>query len=149
MSILNMTSRVFPATLDMMDSAWIAGALAGLEIPIKREPEWTWAPFIEDVFDLSETVCHIESVGPGQTPATGSVLDSLGGYISMASRVSDQGILFPIASDSVNEVTDNLPGIRIKYLGGVMIIPPSEIQRFLNLVQIRGPIEEQALEVAA
>lgn len=148
MSTLEMTSRVFPGMLDLMDSAWIAGALAGLEIPIARQPEWRWATFIEDVFDASETVCNIESVRPGEEPLTGSVLDSLGGFVSLAGRVNDQGILFPVDSDSLSLVKDNLPGIKANYLGGIMVIPPSQIQSFLNLVSVRGPIEEQAMEVS-
>ncbi|MDF1539677.1 MAG: hypothetical protein P1Q69_12325 [Candidatus Thorarchaeota archaeon] len=149
MSIMDMTGRVFPVTLDIMDSAWIAGALAALEIPLPREPEEIWAPFIEDIFNLSELVCDVESVRPGQSPVTGSVLDSLGGYISLAGRVTNQGIHFPVDSDSVLPVNDNLPGIKTQFLGGIMVIPPSQICKLLSLVPLRGPIEEQAMEVAA
>ncbi|MHA2424085.1 MAG: hypothetical protein ACXAEF_04820 [Candidatus Thorarchaeota archaeon] len=149
MSSLDMNNRMIPGMMDIVDSAWLGGALAGLEIPRGREPAWEWAPFLEDLLDVAEMVWDVEPITPGEYPTTGSVLDSLAGYISMTGQVCDHGIIFPVHSDVVIEVSNQLAGIKTKYLGGLLVIPPKEIPSFMGIVPIRGPLAERVQEVAS
>ena len=149
MSTLDMNSRLIPGMIDIVDTAWLGGAIAGLEIPRGREPAWEWAPFLEDLLDIAELIWDVEPIFLGEYPTTGSVLDSLAGYISMTGQVCDNGIIFPVQSDVVSEIKNQLVGINIRYLGGLMVIPPEEISRFLSIVPIRGPLEERVREVAS
>jgi hypothetical protein len=144
-----MNNRLIPGMIDIVDTAWLGGAIAGLEIPRGREPAWEWAPFLEDLLDVAEIVWDVEPICPGEYPTTGSVLDSLAGYISMTGQVCDHGIIFPVHSDVVPEVKNQLTGINVRYLGGLLVIPSEEIPRFLSLVPIRGPLEERLQEVAS
>ncbi|MCK5150621.1 MAG: hypothetical protein KAQ65_02220 [Candidatus Thorarchaeota archaeon] len=146
---LDMNNRLTPGVMDMVDSAWLGGALAGLEIPRGREPDWEWAPFLEDLFDIAEMVWDVQPISPGEYPTTGSVLDSLGGYISLTGHVCNQGIVFPVNSNVVSEISKQLAGINIRYLGGLMVIPTEEIPRFMSIIPIRGPLEERVQEVAS
>ncbi len=143
---LDMNNRLTPGLLDMVDSAWLGGALAGLEIPRGREPAWEWAPFLEDLFDIVEMTWDVQPINPGEIPATGSALDSLGGYISLTGHICNHGIIFPVRSTIVYEVTKQLTGINVRYLGGLMIIPHEEIPRFMGIVPIRGPLEDRVQE---
>ena len=145
---LDMNNRLTPGVLDMVDSAWLGGALAGLEIPRGREPAWEWAPFLEDLFDIAGMICDVQPISPGDYPTTGSVLDSLGGFISLTGHFCNHGIIFPLQSNVVSEVTQQLTGINVRYLGGLMIISPEEIPRFMGIIPIRGPLEERVQEVS-
>jgi len=148
-SSLDMNDRLSPGIIDIIDTAWIGGAIAGLEIPRGHDPAWEWAPFLEDILDITEMVWDVEPINPGEYPNTGSVLDSLGGYVSLTGQFCDHGIIFPVHSDVVPEIQSQLAGIKTRYLGGLMVIPPEEIDHFLGLVPIRGPLEERLQEGAS
>ncbi|MFW9953813.1 MAG: hypothetical protein ACFFD3_04595 [Candidatus Thorarchaeota archaeon] len=144
---IDLNGRILPVVSDITDTTWLAGAIAGLGLPRYWEPEYLWAPFLSDVLDTADMLLDITPIAPGQTPEDGSVLDSLGGYISITGRVTEQGILFPISSPDASAVQLQLAGVRTVFLGGMIVIPPSEISRFMRLVPLRGPVETQVKEV--
>lgn len=147
-SSLDMNNSTRPGVVNIVDTAWLGGAIAGLELPRGRDPAWEWAPFLEDLLDVVEMVWDVQPINPGEYPISGSVLDSLGGYISLTGQFCKHGIIFPVSSDIVTAVKDQLTGINVQYLGGLMIVPPEEISHFMRIVPIKGPLEERVQEGA-
>lgn len=139
--VLDMNSRFLLPNEYMIDYAWLGGASAGLRVLSVRDPEWRWAPFIIDVVDTIELLGDIEEIGPGSEPASGSALDSLGGYVSLTGQLHHDGLYFPVSAADAPKVKDLLVGISVFHSNGWVLIPQKELPAFYRIVPLRGPLE--------
>ncbi len=140
--VLDMNTRYLLPNDHLIDYTWLGGAVAGLQVLQQRDNDWIWAPFIVDIMDTIEMVSDLEEISPGDEPTNGSVLDSLGGYVSVAGVMHRDGLYFPIPRDAAPKVIDQLPGVPYTYhSNGWMLIPRDALQSFTRLVPLRGPLE--------
>ncbi|MFW9920305.1 MAG: hypothetical protein ACFFED_11945 [Candidatus Thorarchaeota archaeon] len=140
--VLDMNSRFLLPNEHMLDYTWLGGAVAGLRVVRLRDADWKWAPFIVDIMDTLEMVDDIKEIPPGEEPEVGSVLDSLGGYVSIAGVVRPEGLYFPVPREAATKVIDQIPGIPYTYhADGWMLIPREALESFSCLVPLRGPLE--------
>lgn len=136
---------------DWVDPAWVAGAAAGLAVVGDRVPTWLWSAFIEDVHVMIEMLDGVEPSAPGEIPEEGdgsmaSALESLGGYVSLTGVVRREGLFFRLLADRVEEVQGLLQGMGLPEKGG-FLIPREDLESFLMLVRLGGPIADQVMEV--
>ena len=133
---------------EILDWDWIRGALAGMDISSERDPAWLWKPFLEDLKSMQD-LYDIKPLMPWQETEEQSILDSLGGYVSITASISDAGIRFPLPSEMTKKISEYLSGMDIEVHSHAITIPWNQISRFTSLVQIRGPVEEWILEVSS
>ncbi len=136
---------------DWVDPAWVAGAAAGLAVVGDRAPSWLWSAFIEDVHVMIEMLDGVEPGSPGEIPedsdgSIASALESLGGYVSFTGLVRAEGLFFRLLADRVEEVQGLLQGMGVQEKGG-LLIPKEDLETFLMLVRLDGPIADQITEV--
>jgi hypothetical protein len=134
-----------------VEPAWVAGAAAGLAIVGERAPSWLWTPFIEDVHVMIEMLNGIEPADPGEIPedsdgSIASAYESLGGYVSLTGVVRAEGLFFRLLVDSIEEVQTLLQGMGLPEKGG-LLIPKDDLDTFLMLVHLDGPIAEEITEL--
>jgi len=133
---------------EILDWDWIRGALAGLDISSERDPAWLWKPFLEDLKSMQD-LYDIKPLKPWQETEEQSILDSLGGYVSITASISGTGIRFPLPSEIVKRISEYFPAMDIEVHSHGITIPWDQIDAFTSLVQIRGPVEEMILEVSS
>ncbi|RDE16364.1 MAG: hypothetical protein C4K49_04940 [Candidatus Thorarchaeota archaeon] len=131
--------------------AWLAGAIAGINVVGRQKQGWEWDNFIEDIYESADDLGGIEAAEPGACMVDGdgqsfSCYDTLGGYISTAGRLCPQGLKVELPSASVECVAGLLPGFTLARIKGGFLLPRCELAPFLNLVPVRGPIADRLVK---
>lgn len=139
-------SRSFPRfAVGIMQPSWIAGAVAGINASEKRNPDWIWDRFIEELYDTVERLGGIQPADPASSLAdeygfVGSAYDTLGGYVSTAGEVHPKGLYFRVSPEHYDNIMKLLPDFVLLRTKGGLIVPHYEIRSFLNLVPVNGPL---------
>ena len=134
------------STFDIPDMTWLGGALAGLKVYKHREPVWAWTQFMDDVRAM-QSLYDIETLDITQAPENGSLLDVLGGYVSVTGSISAEGLSFPIPFNTGDRIKQHLIGMDVTVHAYEMTIPLDELDAFTTLISLRGPVEEMLGEV--
>jgi hypothetical protein len=127
--------------------SWLAGALEGLSVVGERQPSWRWDWFLEEIYEMVEFFGGVTPSEPGSIPvegdgSLGSAYDTLGGYVSVAGQATSQGILIRLATDRLKDLKQLLQDmVIIKEPEGVLV-PHHELDHFLMLIPLKGPIME-------
>ncbi|MHA2161062.1 MAG: hypothetical protein ACXABF_01480 [Candidatus Thorarchaeota archaeon] len=143
--------RISVLEYDEPDPAWVAGAAAGLSIVGNRGPNWKWDGFIEDVYQMIEDLGGITPAEPGTLPldgngSFGSLFDTLGGYVSLAGKYTPEGLYVRVPLERHEDILSLLPGMTLMVSRGGLTVPKYEINTFLRLVPVRGPLADELLE---
>ena len=138
----DMRLQVYGRTPPLPEAGWLSGFLAGIEAVGRRDPDWMWAPFMDEMNNLIVTLGVEKSTPPGEQPPIGTPLAALGGYMSAAGEVDDYSLrcLIPFLSGVNIKRLLQLEGLEIK--GNEIRIPISHIDQLLEHVTIEGPVLE-------
>lgn len=139
--------------MEIMGPSWIAGAVTGIRASTRRESDWIWDRFIEELYDAAERLGDIQPAEPATSLAdeygfAGSAYDTLGGYVSTAGEVRSQGLYFSVSPEQLENVIRLLPDFTVLRAKGGLIVPRYELGSFLNLVPVNGPLLDQLTEGA-
>lgn len=135
-------NRSMNGTDERIDPAWIAGAKAGVsEVPNRaRKPHWR--EFFDSLENLFRFMIDLQPAEPGTSPQDGSLYETLGGYVSVAGRMTPEGLLFTLPPIRQKTVASLFPGMKLYRTGKDVLVPKNELDSFSRLVPLRGPIEE-------
>jgi hypothetical protein len=136
--------------LELVDPAWVAGAAAGLMMVGDRFPARLWSGFINWVYSMIELLGVAEPAEPGCSAfdgdaSIGSALDALGGYVSITGAIVKEGLYFRVDLDHVDGVQSLLQEMGEVRPGG-FLIGWEELDSFLMLVQLAGPVRDSLRE---
>ncbi|MGQ4912426.1 MAG: hypothetical protein ACP6KW_09680 [Candidatus Thorarchaeota archaeon] len=129
---------------EIVSPAWLAGAKAGLAQCLSRRHTSEWNEFIDSLLCLLEAMRDLSPVEPGAAPDDGSMYEALGGYVSVAGRVSGRGLAFGVPLIHQQNVASLFPGMALTSTGPEIMVDFEDLCSFMNLVPIRGPIEREA-----
>lgn len=132
---------LFSPFAEMLNPAWIAGAKAGLEEESAMSRPQDWEEFLTSLYLMIDVMPEITAAEPGTAPSGGSLYEALGGYISVAGNMTEDGLTFTVPLIRQRAILSLFPGMRLLQLGNKISVPASEMRSFLNLVPLRGPIE--------
>ncbi|MCF2136489.1 MAG: bacteriophage N4 adsorption protein A [Candidatus Thorarchaeota archaeon] len=127
------------------DYPWLAGAAYGLGARVSVPAEYV-RYLQRDIRDL-----NIEPVRPGESydlddGVCSSAYDVLGGHVSVTGVIHPAGLLFPVPAPLQESVTE-LVRVAEVLDEEWMIVPKSEIERFMKLVPLKGPHAKRLMEV--
>ena len=152
--IMDATRRVMKSEHGPLPgAAWFAGAKVGLTRSPHRTNSWNWESFLYDIREMLSELVHMDAAEPGTAPqisdgVEGSKYDVLGGYTSVSAWMTGQGLSIPVPSHHAADVASILSGVKMFVRPDVIVIPPSSLEIFSNLVPLRGPILQEIEEVA-
>jgi hypothetical protein len=129
-------------TYDALDTAWLAGAKAGIAMRERDLPDTEWADFIEGLRLMMGRLPDVEPAEPGTAPAEGSLYEALGGYVSLAGEMETDGFSFSVPLIRQGMVLSLFPGMKLHANGGRMVVPTCELPGFSRLVPVRGPLQD-------
>ena len=129
--------------VDVVNPSWIAGAKAGLEDESAMSRSRDWEEFLASLYLLIEVMPEVGPAEPGTAPSGGSLYEALGGYVSVAGEITANGLAFKVPLIRQRSVRSLFPGMALICSGHRVTVPSTEMQSFLNLVPLRGPIESQ------
>ena len=126
-----------------VDTAWLAGALAGTDKAGTRNGDWSWNRFLDVVREMAMLVGSIRPTEPGAEPDDkGSVYDVIGGYISTAGQFTQEGLRFRVPMSRQQKMMGLFGGILLSEQED-MIVRGYNLSRFSRLVPIRGPLADR------
>ncbi|MHA2379613.1 MAG: hypothetical protein ACXADS_10060 [Candidatus Thorarchaeota archaeon] len=128
---------------DTFDPAWVAGAKAGISKVVKRVRLRRWREFLDTLEDLFSFMMEVRPAEPGTSPDDGSLYESLGGYVSVAGRMTDEGLRFSVPPRRLKKIASLFPGMEMYRTGKEVLIPNGELESFNRLVPLRGPLEDR------
>jgi len=127
----------------IVDTAWLAGALAGTGQADTRNGDWYWTKFLDEVKEMASLAGSVRPTEPGAEPDDdGSVYDVIGGYISTAGRFTQEGLKFKVPVSNQQKMVGLFGGILLREHED-MIVRGHDLSRFTRLVPIRGPLAER------
>ena len=127
----------------IVDTAWLAGALAGTDQADARNGDWFWTRFLDDVREMATLAGSIRPTEPGaEADDYGSVYDVFGGYISTAGRFTQEGLRFKVPASRQQKMVSLFGGILLREHED-MIVRGYDLSRFTRLVPIRGPLADR------
>ncbi len=131
--------------------AWLAGAAKGLKIVGNRTPKWLWQEFYDDIFQMIRLAGVITPTDPGTAPnegdgLVGSAIEALGGYVSVTSELTPEGLYFRVPLVCQENIVQLLKGLTVLKYHGEIVIPTFELPAFIRLVPIEGPVAEMLEE---
>ncbi|MHA1493659.1 MAG: hypothetical protein ACTSRQ_06550 [Candidatus Thorarchaeota archaeon] len=153
MMVDDIIHNVSPTPYSFPVASWLAGAAAGLQVLKPRTPKWMWADFISDIYEMISLLGSVEPAEPGTSPeygdTIGSAYDALGGYCSIASELTPEGLFFRVPVARQEQVLELLRGLTLFSSHGEILVPLDNLPAFTRLVPLEGPVAEQImLEVA-
>ena len=127
----------------IVDTAWLAGALAGTDQGNTRNGDWSWTRFLDEVREMASLAGSIRPTEPGVEPDdNGSVYDVIGGYISTAGRFTQEGLRFKVPVSRQQKMAGLFGGVLLRE-NEDMIVRGYDLSRFTRLVPIRGPLADR------
>ena len=127
----------------IVDTAWLAGALAGTDQAGTRNGDWYWARFLDEVKEMASLAGRVRPTEPGAEPDdNGSVYDVIGGYISTAGRFTQEGLKFKVPVSRQQKMIGLFGGILLREHED-MIVRGCDFSRLTRLVPIRGPLADR------
>ena len=138
---LNNSARTIYSPI--VDTAWLAGALAGTAPAGTRNGDWYWARCLDEVKEMAALVANVRPTEPGAEPDdNGSIYDVIGGYISTAGRFTQEGLRFKVPMSRQQKMVGLFGGILLREHED-MIVRGYDLSRFTRLVPIRGPLADR------
>lgn len=105
-----------------------------------------WKDFFEDLKGILHLLDGVRPAWAGIPPKEyrelGSVLDSLGGFVSTIGELTPLGFRFPIEHVKRRYIREALPQIAFEDDWQYLLVPLRELRAFSNLVSIRGPLAD-------
>ncbi|MCK4483442.1 MAG: hypothetical protein KAU89_01360 [Candidatus Thorarchaeota archaeon] len=127
----------------IVDTAWLAGALAGTDQAGTRNGDWYWTRFLDEVREMASLAGGVRPTEPGAEPDdNGSVYDVIGGYISTAGRFTREGLRFRVPVSRQQKMMGLFGGILLREHDD-MIVRGYDLSKFTGLVPIRGPLADR------
>jgi len=127
----------------IVDTAWLAGALAGTDQAGTQNGDWYWTRFLDEVREMASLAGSVRPTEPGAEPDDkGSVYDVIGGYISTAGRFTQEGLRFKVPASRQQKMVGLFGGI-LQREHEDMIVRGYDLSRFTRLVPIRGPLADR------
>lgn len=136
-------SRKMNSHTHTFDPAWVAGAKAGINEIESRVGEGAWAEFYDSLEMVFRFMIEVPPAEPGTSPEDGSLYETLGGYVSVAGRMTHEGLKFSVPSRRQKTVAALFPGMEMYRTGKGVLIPHKELESFSRLVPMRGPLEDK------
>ena len=128
---------------DTPDPAWVAGAKAGMNKFVSRSKFRGWREFLDTLEDLFRIMMEVRPAEPGTSPDNGSLYESLGGFVSVAGRMTEEGLSFSVPPRRQQTIASLFPGMEMYRTGKEVLIPHRELESFNRLVPLRGPLEDR------
>jgi hypothetical protein len=132
--------------LDYIDPDWLAGAITGLNIAGMRSPSYEWDPFLEDIEWMNAVLGGVNPVDMSSMEKIQSYYDFLGGYISMTGTLCSEGLRFRTIPEAQIQIRQWLSGLEIVSGGNDLLVPNTSLMQLINLVPLRGPVEDQLIQ---
>ncbi len=127
----------------IVDTAWLAGALAGTDQAGTRNGDWYWPRFLDEVREMASLAGSVWPTEPGaELDDNGSVYDVIGGYVSTAGRLAQEGLRFRVSVRAQQNMMCLFRGILLREHED-MIVRGYDLLRFSRLVPIRGPLADR------
>lgn len=131
---------------DIPDWEWLEGAVTGIQLFSKKEPDWLWRQFLDDILQMQE-LYDIRSSGLWDKREGNALCSFLGGYVSVTGSVAVNGLSFPIPYGTGEIFRESLCGLSLKIEPNKITVPLSEIDVFSTIVMLRGPVQDYLLEM--
>ena len=75
-----------------------------------------------------------------------SIYDALAGYISVIGTLGPEGLWFRASPEAQKMITQWISGIDIICSNNDLIVPFTSLRSFMNLIPIRGPVEDELIQ---
>ena len=131
---------------DIPDWEWLEGAVTGIQLFSKNEPDWLWQQFLDDIIQMQE-LYDIKSSGLWDKREGNTLCNFLGGYVSVTGSVSGNGISFPIPNGTGDIFREVLCGLSLNIGQDKITVPLSELDVFSTIITLRGPVQDFLLEM--
>ncbi|MHA2179384.1 MAG: hypothetical protein ACXAAK_13645 [Candidatus Thorarchaeota archaeon] len=136
-------SRGIQSHTNNLNPSWVAGAKAGISKILSRLRLRDWKEFLESLEYQFKFMMDVLPAEPGTSPEGGSLYESLGGYVSVAGRMTDNGLMFSVPARRQHIIASLFPGMEMYKTGKDVLIPNSELDSFMRLVPLKGPLEDR------
>ena len=140
----SMNTRSLWRYFKLPDPDWVAGAVAGLRVVDRSTRQgWEWKSFLQDVEDMVELLGEVKPIWPGETPENGSLLDALGGFISVAGKVLSGELYFDIELKYREDVMMILSSLKPQNHRLGLLLSDTDELRASALLQLKGPLADR------